>query len=161
MNRIGISYAYCSPTWDSEPLPLISRAQSCGFDILEINAQKVRKMSEKQRDALTAAAKEAGLSYTFIGGVTPETDPASEDPGIRKRGIKSLEEQARAVKSLGGSLLSGVLYSSWSQRLPPGKDRRALTDYSIEAMEEAVKTAEDCEVIFGPGSGQSIRALHD
>ena len=149
MNPIGISYAYWSPNWDSEPLPLVNRTKSCGFDILEINAQKVMRMSDKERDALRAAAKEARISYTFIGGVTPETDIASEDPDTRKRGIKFIEEQARAVKSLGGSLLSGVLYSSWSQRLPSGKDRRALTDHAVEAMQEAIKTAEDCEVIFG------------
>lgn len=149
MNPIGISYAYWSPTWDSEPLPLINRTQSSGFDILEINAQKVMRMSDQERDALRVAAKEAGLSYTFIGGVTPETDLASEESGTRKRGIKFLAEQARAVKSLGGSLLSGVLYSSWSQRLPPGRDRRVLTDYSVEAMQEAIKRAEDCGVIFG------------
>jgi D-psicose/D-tagatose/L-ribulose 3-epimerase len=106
-------------------------------------------MNDKERDALRAAAKEAGISYTFIGGVTPETDLASEESCTRKRGIKFLEEQARAVRGLGGSLLSGVLYSSWSQRLPPGKDRRTLTDYSIEAMQEAIKTAEECGVIFG------------
>jgi D-psicose/D-tagatose/L-ribulose 3-epimerase len=149
MNPIGISYAYWTPTWNSEPLPLVSRTQSCGFDILEINAQKVMRMSNKERDALRVSAKEAGLSYTFIGGVTPDTDLASEDPTTRKRGIKFLEDQALAVKSLGGSLLSGVLYSSWSQRLPPGRDRRALTDYSVKAMVEAIKTAEDCGVMFG------------
>jgi D-psicose/D-tagatose/L-ribulose 3-epimerase len=51
---------------------------------------------------------------------------------------------------MGGSLLGGVLYSSWSQRLPAGKDRRVLTDYSVQAMREAIKTAEDCGVIFCP-----------
>jgi D-psicose/D-tagatose/L-ribulose 3-epimerase len=134
--------------WDSEPLPFVGRTQSCGFDILEINAQKVMRMSERERDALRMAAVKAGLSFTFIGGVTPDTDLASEDATIRKRGIKFLGDQARAVKSMGGSLLGGVLYSSWSQRLPAGKDRRILTGYSIEAMREAAKTAEDCGVIF-------------
>jgi hypothetical protein len=43
MNPIGINYAYWSETWDAEPLPLVSRTQLCGFDILEINAQKIIK----------------------------------------------------------------------------------------------------------------------
>jgi D-psicose/D-tagatose/L-ribulose 3-epimerase len=106
-------------------------------------------MNPKERDALRAAAEKVGISFTYVGGVTPDTDLASENAATRKRGISLLEDQARAVKSTGGSLLSGVLYSSWSQRLPRGKDRRALTDYSIEAMRTAVKTAEDCGVIFG------------
>jgi D-psicose/D-tagatose/L-ribulose 3-epimerase len=106
-------------------------------------------MNDKERESLVIAAKEADISYTFIGGVTPDTDLASEDPVIRKRGIRFLQDQTLAVKSLGGSLLSGVLHSSWSQRLPLGKDRRLLTDYSVEAMAEAIKTAEDNGIIFG------------
>jgi D-psicose/D-tagatose/L-ribulose 3-epimerase len=149
MNSIGLNYAYWNPIWDSDPLPFISRTRSCGFDILEINAQRIVKLTEKERDALKAAAREAGLSYTYIGGVTPDTDLASEDSTVRKRGIKRLTEQAQGVSRTGGSLLSGVLYSSWGQRLPVGKDIRTLTDYSVEGMKEAVKAAEDCEVIFG------------
>jgi D-psicose/D-tagatose/L-ribulose 3-epimerase len=129
-------------------MPLVSRTRLCGFDILEINAQKIIRMSNKEREALRAEGEKAGLFFTYIGGVTPDTDLASEDAEIRKGGIKFLEEQARAVRSMGGSLLGGVLYSSWSQRLPAGKDRRVLTDYSVEAMREAIKTAEDCGVIF-------------
>ena len=149
MNPIGLNYAYWSPTWDSDPLPFVRRTRSCGFDILEINAQRVAKMTDKQRDALKAAATDAGLSYTYIGGVTPDTDLASEDPTVRKRGIKLLTEQAQAVSRTGGSLLSGVLYSSWSQRLPAGKDLRTLTDNSVGAMKEAVKAGEDRGVTFG------------
>jgi len=106
-------------------------------------------MTNKERDVLKTAATDAGLSYTYIGGVTPDTDLASEDPTVRKRGIKLLTEQAQAVSRTGGSLLSGVLYSSWSQRLPAGKDLKTLTDNSVGAMKEAVKAAEDCGVIFG------------
>ena len=149
MNPIGLNYAYWSPTWDSDPLPFVSRTRSCGFDILEINAQRVAKMTDKQRDALKAAAADAGLSYTYIGGVTPDTDLASADPTVRQRGIKLLTEQAQAVSRTGGSLLSGVLYSSWSQRLPAGKDLRTLTDNSVGAMKEAVKAGEDRGVTFG------------
>ena len=149
MNPIGLNYAYWNPTWSSNPLPFVSRTRLCGFDILEINAQRVLSMTDKERNVLKAAAKDAGLSYTYIGGVTPDTDLASEDRAVRERGIIFLEEQAQAVSDMGGSLLSGVLYSSWCQRLPPGKDRRALTDYSVEAMREAIKAAEDRGVIFG------------
>src|SRR6516162_2262596 len=106
MNPIGLNYAYWSPTWDSDPLPFISRTRSCGFDILEINAQRVVKLTEKERDLLKAAAKDSGLTYTYIGGVTPDTDLASEDPTVRKRGIKRLTEQAQAVSRTGGSLRS-------------------------------------------------------
>ena len=108
MNPIGINYAYWSPTWDAEPLPLVSKTQLCGFDILEINAQKILRMSNKERDALRAEGGKAGLFFTYIGGVTPDTDLTSEDAGIRRKGVKFLEEQARAVRSMGGSLLGGL-----------------------------------------------------
>ena len=149
MNPIGLNYAYWNPRWDADPLPFVGLTRSCGFDILEINAQNILRMTDKERDVLKAAGKDASLSYTYIGGVTPDTDLASEDRTIRKQGIKFLSDQAQAVSKMGGSLLSGVLHSSWGQRLPLGKDRRALTDHSVEAMREAIKAAEDCGVIFG------------
>ena len=100
MNPIGLNYAYWNPTWDSDPLPFVTRTRSCGFDILEINAQRIVKMTDRQRDVLKAAATDAGLSYTYIGGVTPDTDLASEDPTVRQRGIKLLTAQAQAVQAV-------------------------------------------------------------
>ena len=44
--------------------------------------------------------------------------------------------------------MAGINYSSWPRKLQPGEDKRELTDRAIEGVREAVKTAEDCDVLF-------------
>lgn len=65
MNPVGIHYGYWTQSWDSEPLQFVERAKKCGFDILEVNAPKITRVSDKERDALKGAAADAGLSLTI------------------------------------------------------------------------------------------------
>ena len=51
MNPIGIHFGYWTQYWDSEPIQFVKRAQKCGFDILEVNAPKITRMSETRSKA--------------------------------------------------------------------------------------------------------------
>jgi D-psicose/D-tagatose/L-ribulose 3-epimerase len=148
MNTVGIHYGYWTQHWDSEPLQFVKRAQKCGFDILEVNAPKVTRMSDSERDALKGAATDAGLGLTYSIGMTSDMDLASEDAATRKKGVAFLKDVARAMKQIGGTVLAGINYSSWPRKIFPGEDKKVLTDRSIEGVREAIKTAEDCDVIF-------------
>ena len=148
MNTVGIHYGYWTQHWDSEPLQFVKRAQKCGFDILEVNAPKVTRMSDSERDALKGAAAEAGLGLTYSIGMTSDMDLTSEDAATRKKGVAFLKDVVRAMKQIGGTVMAGINYSSWPRKLLPGEDKKLLTDRSIEGVREAIKTAEDCDVIF-------------
>jgi len=148
MNPIGIHYGYWTQYWNSDPIQFVGRAQKCGFDVLEINAPKITRMSDKERDALKGAAQNAGLSLTYSIGLKDDMDLASEDAATRKNGIAFLQDVARAMKYLDGTIMAGINYSSWPRKLAPDEDKRVLTDRAIEGVREAIKTAEDCGVIF-------------
>ena len=148
MNTVGIHYGYWTQHWDSEPLQFVKRAQKCGFDILEVNAPKVTRMSDAERDALKGAAADVGLGLTYSIGMTSDMDLTSEDAATRKKGVAFLKDVVRAMKQIGGTVMAGINYSSWPRKLLPGEDKKLLTDRSIEGVREAIKTAEDCDVIF-------------
>ena len=148
MNPVGIHFGYWTQTWSADPLPFIARAKRCGFDVLEINAPKVTRMSNAERAALKGAAAEAGLTFTYSIGMTADMDLVSEDAHTRKKGIAFLQDVARAMQSLGGTVMAGINYSSWPRKLLPGEEKRTLTDRAVEGVREAVKTAEDCGVLF-------------
>jgi D-psicose/D-tagatose/L-ribulose 3-epimerase len=148
MNTVGIHNGYWTQHWDSEPLQFVKRAQKCGFDILEVNAPKVTRMSDSERDALKGAAADAGLGLTYSIGMTSDMDLTSEDAATRKKGVAFLKDVVRAMKQIGGTVMAGINYSSWPRKLLPGEDKKLLTDRSIEGVREAIKTAEDCDVIF-------------
>jgi D-psicose/D-tagatose/L-ribulose 3-epimerase len=148
MNRIGMHYGYWTQYWGSEPLQFVQRAKKCGFDILEVNAPKVTLMSDAERDVLRGAVADAGLSLTYSIGMTADMDLASEDAGTRQKGIAFLQKVARAMKYMGGTILAGINYSSWPRKLLPGEDKQILTDRAIKGVCEAIKAAEDNDVIF-------------
>ena len=148
MNPIGIHFGYWTQSWSSDPIQFVGRAQKCGFDVLEINAPKITRMSDKEREAVKAAAENAGLSLTYSIGLKDDMDLASDDGATRKRGVEFLQDVARAMKYLGGTIMAGINYSSWPRKWGPNEDKRVLTDRAVEGVREAVKTAEDCGVIF-------------
>jgi D-psicose/D-tagatose/L-ribulose 3-epimerase len=148
MNRIGMHYGYWTQYWGSEPLQFVQRAKKCGFDILEVNAPKVTLMSDADRDVLRGTVADAGLSLTYSIGMTADMDLASEDAGTRQKGIAFLQKVARAMKYMGGTILAGINYSSWPRKLLPGEDKQILTDRAIKGVREAIKAAEDNDVIF-------------
>jgi D-psicose/D-tagatose/L-ribulose 3-epimerase len=141
-------YGYWTQYWGSEPLQFVKRAKKCGFDILEVNAPKVARMSDAERDVLKGAIADAGLSLTYSIGMTADMDLVSEDTATRRKGIAFLQQVARAMKQMGGTVLAGINYSSWPRKLLPGEDKQILTDRAIEGVREAIKAAEDNDVIF-------------
>ncbi|HEY5744184.1 MAG TPA: sugar phosphate isomerase/epimerase family protein [Terrimicrobiaceae bacterium] len=148
MNPIGIHFGYWTQTWDVDPLPYVARASKLGFDILEVRAQLMPHLSKAELDTLKSAAADAGIGLTYSIGMTAEMDLVSEDASARKKGIASLKDVCRAMKYLGGTIMAGINYSSWPRKLLPGEDKNVLTDRAIEGVREAVKTAEDCGVLF-------------
>jgi len=141
-------YGYWTQYWGSEPLQFVKRAKKCGFDILEVNAPKVARMNDAERDALKSAIADIGLSLTYSIGMTADMDLVSEDAATRRKGIAFLQQVARAMKHMGGTVLAGINYSSWPRKLLPDEDKQTLTDRAIEGVREAIKAAEDNDVIF-------------
>jgi D-psicose/D-tagatose/L-ribulose 3-epimerase len=148
MNPIGIHYGYWTQYWDSEPIQFVKRAQKCGFDVLEVNAPKITRMSDTERDALKVAAADAGLGLTYSIGMKDDMDLVSENAATRKKGVAFLQDVARAMKYLGGTVMAGINYSSWPRKLLPSEDKQILTERAVDGVREAIKTSEDCGVIF-------------
>jgi D-psicose/D-tagatose/L-ribulose 3-epimerase len=105
-------------------------------------------MNDAERDALKSAIADIGLSLTYSIGMTADMDLVSEDTATRRKGIAFLQQVARAMKHMGGTVLAGINYSSWPRKLLPDEDKQTLTDRAIEGVREAIKAAEDNDVIF-------------
>jgi D-psicose/D-tagatose/L-ribulose 3-epimerase len=148
MNPVGIHFGYWTQYWGTEPIEFVEKAKKCGFDILEINAPKVTRMSDAERDALKGAAADAGLELTYSIGMTADMDMTSEDAATRKKGVAFLQDVAQAMKYMGGTVLAGINYSSWPRKPGPDEDKQVLTDRAVEGVREAIKAAEDCGVLF-------------
>lgn len=149
MNKIGIYYAYWTHDWDADFHPIIDKAASLGFDILEVNAGTITGMTSAERIVLRSHADERNMTLSYCIGLPPKYDLASEDSAIRKNGVAYLQKMARAIGEMGGGNLGGIIYSCWPMVMPDGDfNKNEYVDRSIASMKEAVKSAEDNNVFF-------------
>jgi D-psicose/D-tagatose/L-ribulose 3-epimerase len=149
VNKIGIYYAYWTHDWDADFHPFIDKVAELGFDILEVNGGTVARMTSEERQSLKAHADDKNIILSHCIGLPPQYDIASEDETVRKNGIAFLREMAEAIGEMGGGNLSGIIYSCWPATMPQGEmDKRSYLERSVASMKQAIKVAEDNNVIF-------------
>lgn len=149
MNKIGIYYAYWTHEWDADFHPFVDKVADLGFDLLEVNAGTVARMSAAERRSLKAHADDRGIALSYCIGLPHEYDVASEDAAARARGVRYLQQMAAAVGELGGGPISGIIYGAWPAAMPDGaSDKRPYLERSAASMREAAKAAADNNVIF-------------
>jgi D-psicose/D-tagatose/L-ribulose 3-epimerase len=149
MNKIGIYYAYWTHDWDADFHPFIDKVAGLGFDVLEVNGGTIARMTSAERQSLKAHADDKGIVLSHCIGLPPQYDIASKDETVRKNGIAFLQKMAEAIGEMGGGNLSGIIYSCWPATMPEGEmDKRPYFERSVASMKEAIKAAEDNNVIF-------------
>ncbi|HAF60710.1 MAG TPA: sugar phosphate isomerase/epimerase [Anaerolineaceae bacterium] len=148
-NKVGIYYAYWTREWDVPFYPYIDKAHDLRFDILEINAGTLAKMSSNERQKLRQYAAARNIALTYCIGLPLEFDVASPDESTRKRGIKFLTDQIHGIGGMGGGYLSGILYGAWPATMPKGKmSRKDYLSLSIDSIIQVAKIAEENGVIL-------------
>ena len=149
MNKIGIYYAFWTHDWDADFHPFIDKAADLGFDLLEVNAGTIANMTSEKRQRLKTHADDRELVLSYCIGLPKQYDIASVDPGVRENGIAFLKQMAVAIGEMGGGNLGGIIYGCWPATMPEGgSDKRSYFDRSVASMKEAIKIAEDNNVIF-------------
>jgi D-psicose/D-tagatose/L-ribulose 3-epimerase len=149
MNKIGIYYAYWTQDWDVDFHVYVDKAAGLGFDVLEVHAGAIAGLSTAMRKRLIGHAAARGIELSYCIGLSADCDVASEDAQVRKNGVRFLEEMARAIGDMGGGRLSGILYGAWPALVPEGvSDKRPFLDRSVASLKEAIKVAEDQNVVF-------------
>jgi D-psicose/D-tagatose/L-ribulose 3-epimerase len=149
MNKIGIYYAYWTHEWDVDFNIYVDKAAGLGFDILEVNGGTIPGMSSEARRKLKDHANSRKIDLSYCIGLPPKYDLASEDQRVRKNGTNFLVQIAKYIGEMGGGKLSGIIYGCWPALMPEGEfDKRQYLERSLASMKEAVKAAEDNNVVF-------------
>ena len=107
-----------------DQLPFVAKARKAGFDILEVRAQKIARMSKAEqsiRSKPPLRRRVCGLTYSI--GMTDDMDLVSEDAAARKKGIALLQDLCRAMKRMGGAgngrnqLAIALVRDKWMARM--------------------------------------------
>lgn len=144
---IGIYYAYWTREWDVDFLPFIRKAQSLGFDILEINGGAVVALSSAERKHLRDEAAARNIALTFGIGLPPHYDVSSQDERVRQAGVQFMKDMVAAVAECGGEMIGGTVHSYWPATPPRDlEEKRRIRNQGIKSMKEVLPVAADLGV---------------
>jgi D-psicose/D-tagatose/L-ribulose 3-epimerase len=87
----------------------VARTRATGFDLLEFSLHDSLNMDVA---AARAALQRAGLMVACSRGLAFDADVSSEDPHVVARGENLLHDSLAVTADLGGTILTGALYSA-------------------------------------------------
>jgi D-psicose/D-tagatose/L-ribulose 3-epimerase len=137
MFKFGVASLIWTEDFTKKDLPLLEKAKSLGFDVLDINiAHPERFPTEAARDEI----KKVGINVVTTIGMPQDSNIIHPDPAVRKQGVKTLKKLVDINMEIGSPIIAGVIYGSWGYI--SGKPRTEDEwKWSVESMREAAEYA--------------------
>jgi D-psicose/D-tagatose/L-ribulose 3-epimerase len=142
--KIGVHIALWMKTWQDDVVPYIETAARLGFDGVELS---LLGMTDDNIARVCKTLQENHLEVTCTTGLNMQQDITSDDPEVRKEGLRYLEHSIKTVAALGSPLLSGVIYAPWGKRVMQNREER--WQYSVEALQRVAPFAAEHGVTLG------------
>jgi len=140
--KFGTSYAYWTREWTGDYAYFAKKVRNLGFDVLEISAADLLKMSDGEIDSLKSLAKDLGLEICSNIGPPKKYDVASSDPAVRTAGIDFLTSIMKRMDRLDSHFLIGVMYTYWPNDYTD-LDKPAIWERGVQSVKVMGKAAQD------------------
>jgi D-psicose/D-tagatose/L-ribulose 3-epimerase len=137
MFRFGVASLIWTEDFTVNDLPIIEKAKSLGFDVIDINiAHPDRFPTEAVRDRV----KETGIEAVTTIGMPQDANIIHPNPKVRRQGIDMLKKMVDINLEIDSKIIAGVIYASWGYIT--GKPRTIEEwKWSVESMREAAEYA--------------------
>ncbi len=118
-----------------------ARTKDAGYGLLELSLHALEDMDLA---ASRRAFEDAAVAIACSRGLAPDADVSSEDTAVVARGEQLLRESIDATADLGGTILTGALYSAFGKASGPVSARgranvvSALRTVSTHAAQRGV-----------------------
>ena len=145
--KFGTLYAYWTHEWTGDYKYFAKKAKDIGFDVLEISAGDLIRMSESELIELKAVSKDLGIEITYNIGPAKKYDVASPEKEIRENGIKFLSDIMRNMDKIDSRALVGVMYTYWPNDFTD-LDKEAQWSRGVESVKKMGKVAESLGIDF-------------
>lgn len=137
VNPIGVhALVWVGGTGPEAVREAVTRSAAAGYDLLELSLHDAVNLDTAAARADLAAA---GLGIACSRGLAFDADISSEDPAVVERGAALLADSLTTTRELGGTLLTGALYSALGKYAAPltpaGRANvvRVLRELAVEA----------------------------
>ena len=140
-NKAGIFYGFWTRDFDADYVALTRKIAEIGFEVIELVAESVRKMTLQERDALKKTGEELGVEFVLASDPPEEYDISSPDADVRKAGIEYLKGYFDIAAELGAKTACGIVNGIWNSKIVDSKE--AHTERSVECMKCLASYAEE------------------
>jgi D-psicose/D-tagatose/L-ribulose 3-epimerase len=138
MFKFGVDSLIWTEEFTEKELPLIEKAKSLGFSVIDIN------VSHPERFPASAVAKkirEVGIEPVTTIGLPADSNIISPEASVRRHGIETLKKLVDINIEIGSKILGGVIYAAWGYL--SGKPRtQEEWDWSVECMKDVAEYAQ-------------------
>lgn len=149
MNKIGVYFAYWESSWKADFARYVEKVRKFGFDVLEVSTAYMLNMPKSDLAELRKKANDEGVEITYCVGFSGDEDMASDDPGIRSKGIETAKRTLEIIHFMGGTVFGGINYTSWPGVVAKGiLDKRPYLERSVSCMKEVIQTAEGYGITY-------------
>lgn len=138
------AYAWTT-SWSNETLNLIDRAKDLGFDCIEIPLMEIDLIDPVK---IKERLQQVGLDVCTSLACSDATDVTSEDENIRKAGVEYLKKCVQATADMGGTVMTGVIYSEIGRKIDGFPDER-YWNWAAESLKEVAQFAATVGVTLG------------
>ena len=145
--KYGTLYAYWTHEWTGDYRHFAKKVADIGFDILEISAGDLLKMSDAELDELKALCSSLGIKITSNIGPAKKYDVGSSDPAVRAAGVKFLSDIMRRMDRLDSRSIVGVMYTYWPNDFTD-LDKEAIWAHGVESVKTLGDVAGDLGIDF-------------
>ena len=145
--KYGTLYAYWTHEWTGDYKYFAKKVADIGFDILEISAGDLLKMSDCELDELKMLCSSLGIKITSNIGPAKKYDVGSSDPAVRAAGIKFLSDIMRRMDRLDSRSIVGVMYTYWPNDFTD-LDKEAIWAHGVESVKTLGDVAGELGIDF-------------
>ncbi|MFP4057780.1 MAG: sugar phosphate isomerase/epimerase family protein [Candidatus Brocadiia bacterium] len=140
--RYGLNLLLYTATFDRTQLDLIPKVADMGYDGVEVPFNDLAVLDPK---GTRQACEKAGVGLTACCVMMPGTNPCSQDPAERKKGVERLKKMVDLTAEMGGDAVAGPLYAPVGHLTGlPRTDEE--WEWCAEALAAAAEHAEKAQV---------------
>lgn len=110
MFKFGVDSLIWTEEFTEKDLPLIEKAKSLGFSVIDINVSHPERFPVK---AVKNKIKEVGIEAVTTIGLPADCNLISPEAAVRRHGIDILKRLVDINSEIGSKILGGVIYATW------------------------------------------------
>ena len=120
-----------------EHFPILAKLKEAGYEGVEL---PIFTGSESDYAAAGRELKRLGLGSSAVTVMTPQANPVSPDPAVRKAAVEHLKWAIRCTAAMGGDVLAGPVHSAlgiFTGQAPTADEKKWAADTIRAAADDA------------------------